>query len=672
MNFPNFFAELKRRNVYRAAVAYCAVCWLLIQIATQVFPLFEISPATVRFIILAAITGFPIAMLVAWVYDLTPKGLVREEDVPPAARKEIGRKMDFIIIGVLALAVALLLFDRFRPGSAPEKSIAVLPFENMTADKANAFFADGIQDDILTSLAKIGDLKVISRTSTLPYRGKTERNLREIGASLGVATILEGSVRRAADQVVVTAQLIDTRNDRHLWANRYDRTISNALTLQSELAQEIATALHATLSPEEKERIETKPTDNADAYVLYLRARQYENSPDTLLKDYRTAEQLYSEAITRDPKFALAHAGLATTRAAIFHYYEPTGAWKTQAFQEAREALRLQPKLGEGHLALGLCYYWTEREYDRALLEFGTALAVLPNDSWVRSLTAAIKRRQGKWQEAMAAYERVAALDPQNPNIIRNLLFTTTALRNWPRADQAAKRLRALVPDATVVQIQGAYVDFWWKESTEALKKTLASIPAGSDPDGNVTAGRWDVSLIERDYWSAERALEHSPAEGVSYLNGVLTDKGFLEGCIALAQGDAVKAQARFESARQIFEAAVQESPEDATRRANLGLLYAFMGNKEAALREGRRATELMPESKDAVDGAIAQCFLALIYARVGEPDLAFPLLERLLKTPGAVDSTLYSVTVHDLRARWVWDPLRNDPRFEQMFASPK
>lgn len=669
MNIQNFFAELRRRNVYRAAVGYCAVCWLLIQVATQVFPFFEISNSTVRFIIVAAIAGFPIAMLVAWLFELTPEGFVREEDVPSAERKGMGRKMDFIIIGVLALAVALLLFDRFRSGGAPEKSVAVLPFENMTADKENAFFADGIQDDILTSLAKIGDLKVISRTSTLPYREKKERNLREIGASLGVANILEGSVRRAGDEVVVTAQLIDTRNDRHLWANRYERTMSNALTLQSELAQEIATALHATLSREEKERMEIKPTDNADAYVFYLRARQYENSPETLLKDYRTAEQLYGEAIARDPKFALAHAGLATTRAAIFHYYEPTEAWKTQAFSEAREALRLQPKLGAARLALGLCYYWTERDYEQALLEFGAALAASPNDSWVRSLTAAIKRRQGKWPEALEAYERVAALDPQNPNIIRNLLYTNTAMRNWPRADEAARRLRVLVPDAIAVQIQGAYVDFWWKGSTSALKQTLAGIPPGVDPDGTVTAGRWDVSLIERDFPAAEKALEHCSAEGVSYLNNVLTDKSFLEGCIGLAQGDAAKAQTQFEVARKIFEAAVEESAEDATRRANLGLLYAFMGNKEAAIREGRRATELMPESKDAVDGAIMNCYLALIYARVEEPDLAFPLLERLLKTPGAVDSTLYSVTLGDLRARWVWDPLRKDPRFQTLTA---
>ncbi|HEX8680445.1 MAG TPA: hypothetical protein VF683_10820, partial [Chthoniobacterales bacterium] len=301
MDPRKFFRELKRRNVYRAAVGYAAVAWLVIQVVTQVAPVFEIPTWVVRAVIVLLIAGAPFALVLAWAFELTPEGLMRTEDVPVESTRgrAFGRKLNLVVIAVLALAVAALLIDRLRSGggsrnsSAQEKSIAVLPFENMSNDPENAFFADGMQDDILTSLAKIAELKVISRTSTLPYRGgKSSHNLRQIGDALGVATILEGSVRRAGAQVAVTVQLIDAGTDRHIWAHRYDRTISNALTLQSELAQEIASALHATLSPEEKARVETKPTNHPDAYVHYLRARQLEQGPDNLLQDFLEAEDL--------------------------------------------------------------------------------------------------------------------------------------------------------------------------------------------------------------------------------------------------------------------------------------------------------------------------------------------------------------------------------------------
>ncbi len=677
MNPKRFFRELRRRNIYRAAVGYAAAAWLLIQIATQTLPFFETPAWAVRLIIVLLLAGFPFALVWAWMFELTSGGIVRTEDVPPetAITRASGRKIDFLIICVLTLAIAVLVFDRFRSkvrqerSNAGEKSIAVLPFDNFSEDKEKAFFADGIQDDILTSLAKIRDLKVISRTSVMRYKGAEKTNIREIAKALGAANILEGSVRGSGNRVKVSVQLLDALADHHLWAESYDRTISDALTLQGELATEIAEKLRATLTPAEKARVQTKPTENADAYVLYLRARQYETGPDTLLQDYKTAEQLYTSALALDPDFALAHARLATTRGAIFHYYEPTDAWKTKLLAGAQEALRLQPDLGEGHVALGLYHYWIERDYDRALEEFRLALQTLPNDGNVRSLMAAIQRRQGKWPEAAKSYEQVEEVDPQNANIVRNLLFTYTAMRRWPEAERAAERLRALAPDSTNSRIQAAYVDFWARGSTTALKTTLAQIPPGVDPDGNVTAGRWDVAMIERDFAAAEQSLVASPLEGVSYLNGQMTAKTFLQGCIALAKGDSAQAQASFQSAVPGFEAAVQESPDDATRHANLGLLSAFLGRKETAMEEGRRAVELMPESKDAFDGAIMNSVLALIYARVGEADLALRLLERLIKTPGVVDSALYSVTLNDLRARWVWDPLRNEPRFQQLIA---
>ncbi len=372
-------------------------------------------------------------------------------------------------------------------------------------------------------------------------------------------------------------------------------------------------------------------------------------------------------AIGLDPKFALAHARLASTRAAIFHYYEPLDAWKTKARVEADIALQLQQNLAEAHLALGQCMYWIDQEYNRALVEFDTASRLSPNNSEAGGLIAAIKRRQGKWQESLDSYQKISKLDPQNPNIARNLVFTQTALRRWPEAARGAERMRAMAPASLVAKIQSGYIDFWWKGDTKLLKSLADQVPAGTDPDGVITSVRWDVAMLERDFASARQALEKSPLTDISYTNAGATPKSFFVGCVLLATGNNADAEKAFELARPAFEAQVKEAPDSADRHANLGWCYAFMGRKEDAIREGRRAVELKPESADAFDGAIMNCYLALIYARCGEKDFAIPLIERLLKTPGAVDSVVYSITVNDLKYRWEWAPIRNDLRFQKL-----
>ncbi len=677
MDLRKFFDELKRRNVYRAAVLYGMGAWLLAQIATQIFPFFNIPNSAVRFFIVALILGFPIAMVLSWLFELTPEGIVRTEEVDLATQRGFGRKIDFAIIGVLLLVIVMLVYQRFpfrsESGEAiPEKSIAVLPFANFSDDKENAFFADGIQDDILTSLAQIGGLRVISRSSVIQFRDTGVRNLREIGKTLGVANVLEGSVRRAGDRVVINVQLIDALHDRHLWANRYDRALVDSLGLQGQLAAEIADALRVALNPEEKARVEKKPTNNADAYVLYLRANQIERNPDTLLEDYKKVEQLYLQAIALDPKFAAAHARLASTRAAIFHFYEPLDSLKTGARAEAETALRLQSNLAETHTALGQCAYWIDQDYEQALLEFDAALHLSPNNPEVGGLIASIKRRQGRWPEALEAFARSQKIDPQNPNLVRNLLFTNTALRRWSEAARWADKMRAMAPASLVAKIQSGYVDFWWKGDTRLLKSLLSQVPAGTDPDGAITSCRWEVAMIDRDFGAARTAVQKSDLKELSYTNAAPTPKSFLLGCIDLAEGKPAEAQELFELARPAFEKAVEEAPMNADRHANLGWFYAFAGRKDDAIREGRRAVELKPESKDAFDGAIMNCYLALIYARVGETDLALPLIERLLKTPGAVDSVDYSITVNDLKFRWEWDPIRKDPRFQKLISGNK
>src|SRR5204862_2755975 len=593
------------------------------------------------------------------------------------ARRTRSKRRNALILGSLIALAAIglgffLLRDRLlrRPMETQmdAKGIAVLPFENFSDDKENAFFADGIQDDILTSLARIKDLRVISRTSVMGYRGAAVHSLREIGQALGIANILEGSVRREGNRVVVTVQLIDALKDRHLWANRYDRTLADSLGLQGELAAEIAEALRVTLSPDEKARVETKPTENSDAYVFYLRANQIARNPDTLLEDFKKAEQFYVQAITLDPKFALAHARLASTRAQIYHFDEPLDSWKSKAFAEAELALRLQPNLAEAHLALGQCDYWLDQDYERALAEFGAAAELAPSNGEVGELIAAIKRRQGKWEESLETFAKNQKLDPQNPNIVRNLIFTNTAMRRWPEAARWAAQMRTMAPASLVAKIQSGYVEFCWKGDTGPLKAILGEV-AAADPGGEITSCRWDVAMIDRDFGAARGVLQNTDLSELSYTNAALTPKSFLQGLIELAGVKRAQPQKLFELARPSFEKAVEEAPLSADRHANLGWFYAFAGRKDEAIREGRRAVELKPESKDAYDGAIMNCYLALIYARGGEKDLALPLIERLLKTPGAVDSVDYSITINDLKFRWEWDPIRTDPRFQKLIA---
>src|SRR6184192_2484123 len=588
-----------------------------------------------------------------------------------APRKYVLIAAAALLIAVASLGVWLYFKQSEVTSLVLEKTIAVLPFQNFSPDKDNAFFADGVQDDILTSLAKIKDLRVISRSSVMKFRDAAAQNLRAVGKTLGVANVLEGSVRREGDRVVVNVQLVDAKSARQIWANRYDRTLADSLGLQGELASEIAEALRATLSTDEQARVTAKPTQNPDAYVFYLRANQISRNPDTLLEDYKTAKQLYMQAIALDPDFALAHARLASVCAEIFHYYEPTQDWETKARTEAQIALRLQPNLAEAHLALGQCIYWMDQDYERALEQFDIAARLSPSNGDIGRLIAAIKRRQGKWEQSLEEYERVARLDPQNPNTVRELIFTNTAMRHWPEAARWVEQLRAMAPASIVAKIQSGYVDFWSKGDTALLKSFLNQVPSGVDPDGGVTSVRWEVAMLDRDYSAARRAIDGSTAKELSYTAEAATPRSFFEGSIALAQGDIVGAQKYFQDAQPVFENAVKVAPFSAIRHANLGWLYAFMGRKEDAIREGRRAVELKPESKDAVDGVIVNCYLALIYARVGEKDLAFALLGRLLKTSGAVDSVDYSITINDLKHRWEWDPIRSDPRFQKLLEQP-
>jgi TolB-like protein/class 3 adenylate cyclase len=572
-------------------------------------------------------------------------------------------------------AIALIIsgwiwFDRrTHPRVVSDKSIAVLPFENFSDDKTSGYFADGIQDDILTALAKIRDLRVISRTSVENYRGvgKASLNLRKIAEVLGVANILEGSVRKVGNNVIVNVQLIDAAQDRHLWANNYELTLQDSLGIDGQVARAISNALKANVTSDEAARVEGKPTNNTRAYDLFLQAKEYEFKPDTFLQDYRTAEQLYVQAITLDPKFALAHARLAVTRARIDHFYQPTDAAKREARSEAETALQLQPNLGEGHYALGLCYYWFDYDYAAALKEFVIAQKLSPSDSSIPWTASAIKRRQGQWNDAVAAYRQILTVDPQNPNVVRDLLYTYTAMRDWPNASATAERLLTITPDSINAKAQAGYVGFWVNGTTNRMKKELATIPAGKDPDGAVTGFRLDTSFIDRDADSAEQALAGSPLDYFSYFNNVDTPRSYFYGVIAHLRGDDTKARVQMIKARDLVAVQLKEAPNVPERHAFYGLVCALAGDKQLALAEGEKAMDLRPESQDALDGSVMSAVLAVICAQVGEKDRALALLEHLLAVPGSVDSANYSITVNDLKSRWEWDLIRNDPRFQKL-----
>src|SRR5438067_1259658 len=686
MDTATFLTELKRRKVYRVAVAYAIVAWLLIQAASILFPTFEAPPWVMKVFVTAVILGFPVALILAWAFDLTPEGIRRSEEVAPRESKapKTGSKWTAIIVTAAVLAAALLAFQfaRTRRSTAElpkqtasttalDKSVAVLPFENLSSDKENAFFAQGIQDEIITTLSRIGGLRVISRTSTAHYNSAPE-NLAEIARQLRVSHVLEGSVQKAGDRVHINVQLIQAETDAHLWAQSYDRQLIDIFSVEAEVAKSIADSLRTTLSPQEKARLEAKPTDNADAYVIYLRARDYQTRPDNLLQDFQAALNLYEQAIALDPKFALAHARLSVAASTIYHFYQPTESWKQKAHAAALESLRLQPNLGEGHLALGLYHYYMEGDYDAALRELDLAAQALPNDGDVGLYTAAVQRRQGHFAQAITSYQHAEAIDPRNSVMLYDAAQTYFGLRDWHTAAERMDRVLALFPDSFNVKIQRAYIEFFWKGSTAPIKAAIESLPPNLDPDGVVTFARWDVSLMNRDAVAAEKALAACQLDTVASQTGVPLPKSYLQACVDLVRGNAAKARAEFEAARPAIEKTVANSPQDGVRHGQLGLLYAFLGRKDDALREAQRAMELKPISHDVIEGPIVAGFYALICAQVGETDEAISRIERLLTTPFAVDYADESITLSDLRQRWEWDPLRKDPRFQKILAGPE
>ncbi len=543
--------------------------------------------------------------------------------------------------------------------SAPEKSIAVLPFENLSEEKANAYFADGVQDEILTNLAKIADLKVISRTSVMHYRTGTERNLRQIGEQLGVAHLLEGSVQRSEKKVRVNAQLIDARTDAHLWAETYDRDLADVFAIQSEIAQSIATQLQARLAPAEKALLGSKPTENSDAYLLYLQANELTRVAASK-QDALNAAALYQQAIKLDPKFALAYARAAIWNSMMFAVGRiPERKQEARALVQA--AQRLAPDLGEVHLALGLLASRLDSDNEKALVELHYAQSSLPNNAEISEISGTIYRRQGRWRDALAAFARASELDPQRANF--SLADTYLRLRAWEPARAAYAAGVALEPQSPDGWLGLTEVQFVQSGDPAASRATLARLPPAIRGKPFISDAIWRYAMMMKDYDSAGNELPDRPADEFP----ALEPKEFYLACIAAAQGDAARSHALLQSVLPINEKGARDNPEDAVFHEHLATVYALLGRKDEAVREAQRAVELTPAGIDAVKRPIRLATLAFVYSRCGEVDRAVDLIAQLLTMPGAE-----RITLAHLRFGWEWDPLRKDPRFQKILEGPE
>jgi TolB-like protein/class 3 adenylate cyclase/Tfp pilus assembly protein PilF len=547
------------------------------------------------------------------------------------------------------------------------KSIAVLPFENLSDEKQNAFFTDGVQDEILTHLAKIADLKVISRTSVMQYRTGAQRNLREIAQQLGVAHLVEGSVQRAGNKVRVNAQLIDARNDVHLWAQTYDRDLADVFAIQSEIAKAIADQLQAKLSPVEKAAIEQRPTTDLVAFDLYTRAKALRISTMTFntlaSENLLQAVELLNQAVARDPAFLLAWCELAATNDRLYFLgFDHTPSRLASAEAAVEKAKNLRPDAGETHLAIAQHRYRGYRDYDGARAEIAIAQRTLPNDPLPFELLGFIDRRQGRWDESTKNLERAIELDPRNFYTLQQISTSYWTLRRFSDMAAVLDRAHEIVPHDVDTRVARALVDLRWRADTRPLRITIETVLAENPAIAPTLADTWLIlGLCEHDFQTASRALAalgNNPVQN----DAVHLSPAFVRGLIARTQGDDIAANVAFSEARTRQEKLVREQPDYAPALCVLGLIDAALGHKEDALREGRRAIELLPITKDSINGAHMVEYFAITCAWAGEKDLALEQLRFATQNPSEIN-------YGELKLHPYWDALRGDPRFDKIVA---
>ena len=695
------FRDLKRRHVYRVAVAYAVVGWLLIEVATQVFTVFHIPDWAAQLVVLLNVIGFPVALILAWAFEVTPEGVRRTEPSnspearAPEQHRKIGQTLNTLIIGVLVVAVALLAWQVWAPRKAPAeaastaasathkaapasstpaaasstipaKSIAVLPFENLSSDKNNAYFADGMQDLILTKLADIGDLAVISRTSTMKY-GSHPENLLTVGRQLGVATILEGSVQKAGDQVLINVQLIDARNDHHIWANSYTRTLKNVFSVEGEVAQKIADTLNAKLSPAETKRLATTLSDDPAANDLYLQGDYFANRGNI---NYDTAAMkqaisLYRQAIAKAPDFAQARAQLSYMQSQLAWFGgggSDTATLSADALTQAKQALELAPDLADAHLALGFYDYWGKGDYTAALKAFAAALALRPNDSDALAAKAYVLRRQGKFNEAIGVFQKALALDPRNTFLSAEMASTYMAVSQYAQAEMSSQRALALNPANANARSHYAQAIVY---SGGDLSKALAQMQ-GDAPKLELFRV-WFLTWA-RKYQQALTLLQSIPDSPDTFSSNTLGPKSLQLAYLYGLLGDSIKARAFYAKAlpqARAQYAAMDGSPviNQAVALANVAKAELGLGQTKAGLADTAKALAIAEHTNDRYYNSILMELCAHRYAQAGRAGKAVQVLSEALATPGI--GTWYSPVM-----LWLdpgWDPIRKTPAFQAL-----
>ncbi len=659
-----FFEEVKRRKVYRVAAAYIIAAGGIIQLASATFPAWELPNWSLRLVILLLLVGFPIALILAWAFDITSQGIRATPDTPAPRTRRRRNIIMLIATGVIiSAATGFFLLPRVAAHKV-DKSIAILPFENLSDEKENAYFADGIQDDVLTNLSKISDLRVISRTSVMQYRGRAP-NLREIGKALGVSNILEGSVRRSGNKVRVNVQLIDANTDEHVWATDYDREfdVTDVFAIQSDLAREIANALQAKLSPAEKSQMTRKPTENGEAYLAFVQAHDLSCAMEDLTK-LKQGEQLYQRAIELDPNFALALARYSQLESWMVRTHDASSDHREKARTLAERALQLQPDLPEAHLALGSSYYYGDNNYETALKEFEIAQRALPNESEVYLAIGAIQRRQGKWAESTANLEKAVSLNPKDSWPLQNLAFNYQMLRNFDAANKTIDRALQIDPKGISLWTIKAKLAIGEKGDLSVGEKLLEkakSFPMSSEERLKMIGGQANLLLAQRKYQEVLQLGATVPDDTFAAVPGSLAYKYFPLGIAHKALGDDAAARTAFLKAKNILEEQLKQKPDDADLRVQFAKLLAWLGEKDAAVAEAQRAIDLRPESKDAFEGPQVTEQVAQVYTILGDNARAIELLDELLSRPS-------EVTSQSLKLDPAWDPLRNDPAFQALF----